>query len=428
MTDPSGAWLRRVLWILALLSLASLPMIARALRYGDASAWIGFGCAPPAACFARANYTMLPPEALVYASGGYDGQFYFYLASELSGAGSAQLDSDAFRRSRILMPLLLAPLRRLAGAEALVFGFPALTLLAAFLAMLLVLSSDRSHSAVLKIAAIALNPIALLSLSLSLADWLALSCVAATLHLLLQLRTQLNDNAQPPMPHPGYTLLIAGLAGASAVLAKETALCGALAMAPLLWFSLRRAALQRWQWLSTAVALLPLAVLLLWWRYSGFSLALAATHGAAPFSAWRDYWSAPDALFSGRSLCVLMLPLLTVWSAWTALRLCTVIWRRRSLVLSDEQWRDLAALLCTLQAVFLLSRASAEYYLEFANLARLFLPGAAALACVRFASWRAFRPQSALVLLWTIFAALSFLWFCRSALFGVQPAAFLLEP
>ena len=186
MNPESGRFAGLV--VMAALLLLLVAGGSRAYRYGGLSALVGFGCYSESICFARDNQAALPLDAVVYQSGGYDGQFFYYIAAERYGGPAAVLDSEAFRRARIGYPLLAGP-AYLLGSEALVLWM-SLLLLLAHLGAILVLhrylgrsparrSSDTAAAVVphgrLTIWLFALNPFSLYCFVLSVADGLALS-------------------------------------------------------------------------------------------------------------------------------------------------------------------------------------------------------------------------------------------------------------
>ncbi|MCB1171837.1 MAG: hypothetical protein KDK25_15930, partial [Leptospiraceae bacterium] len=159
--------------------------LIRAERFGGFSSLIGFGCLQDSVCFARLNSHVIPEHAAVFPTGGYDGQFYYYVAAGLygnqdildlssalkdsPGSGRIFVDSLGFRIPRIGFPLLSGWLF-LFGASALSFGMPVLLLLSHLLSCWF-LFRMRPSAAWLY----GFNPVSLLSFGLNLAEPLAMS-------------------------------------------------------------------------------------------------------------------------------------------------------------------------------------------------------------------------------------------------------------
>lgn len=407
--------------LLATLALYAAFAGARILRYGDASAMIGFGC-HPLVCYAEANLPLLPENPVVYASGGYDGQFYYWIAAELAGAEHAiVLDAPTFRRTRILYPLLAAPAFRL-GADALVLAMLAWPLVLQLLAIAVLhrffarrVGEGRTdaRSAARALWLFAWNPFALVSFGWALADGLALALLAMGLAFYLRAGDSgdskeaagasdgdgANDaNAKPSgksnrpgrraRPEIAAFLLRGGavaLLGA-AVLAKETAVVIPLALLAsggleLAWVAAcgskdatDRRAQMRAGLLRICLALIPIAALAVWYAVLGYSPFFAAARGADwPFQGLVDYLKNPDALLSGRSFLVGLLGMYVALAGLLAFAALRAGSRRARLALA------LCAILL-LGTTLLVAQATAdEYWKEFLNIARLFAPGVIAL-------------------------------------------------
>lgn len=374
-----------------LLFLAALAGI-RVARAGDISALIGFGCRSPAPCFAKLNQPVLPPRALVYASGGYDGQFFYYLAAEAAGGPRAVVDSDAFRRSRMGLAWLVAPAYWL-GPRALTFAFPLALALAhalstALLALRLHANGAPARAAQLALYAYACNPFTALAALLSVADGLALAL--ALIGLLLLERGGAFGGARSTQPLASQAGGIFALAFAA--LTKETMLAlifaaGALpaTLAALSGADFRRVLVA----LLYGVALLALIIAptVFVWQAAGFSPALAAERGGVWFSGWRMYLSDADAFLSGRTMLAALLPALVALSPWCAWRAFVRLRAAKTHGASDSgaPWLALAAAAAG-GALMLGAAATAdEYWSTFPNIQRLFSLTAFALAAAGIA-------------------------------------------
>jgi hypothetical protein len=308
------------------------------LYENHASALIGFGCAAPKGCFAEFNRASLPHSAVVFRSGGYDGQFFYYLGRELYGGPHAVVDSEAFRRARIGLPLLAGPLLALGDAGR-VYGLP-FTLLAVHL--LSVWQLARAGTEPLRVALFAFNPFSLLSFMLCTADGAALSlAVLGALALAVRGRARAF----------GLGLI------AFALLTKETLVAVPLALAAgALLDGASGIGVRLVRALLLTLTVVPLLV---WWHVVGFSFGLAASHGGLPFSGFFRYLPHVDL---ARSLLACLLVLGAALG---------------SLCLRARGSRVAGFVL--LASVALVSTATAEeYWAIIANVARLFTPMAAA--------------------------------------------------
>jgi len=455
----------RLRWLLlATLALYGAFAGARLVRYGDPSAFIGFGC-HPSACFAEANRALLPKNAIVYETGGYDGQFYYYIAADLardlfgiSPAGqdddagiaaegssdSVVLDAPIFRRTRILYPLLSAPAFAL-GPEALVAAM-ALWPLALHFAALFVLhrfyrarlarrgfldsdarqgAPDRRGAAAAGLWIFALNPFSLVSFAWALADGIALALVAMGMAYHLQ--------ADDSAARSRWLRRIAGVALiALAALAKETALVIPLALLANRGIGLavgllgQSGRLIRRSLGRMALALMPIGALALWYAALGYSPVFAAARGAdIPFGGLVEYLRAPDALLSGRSFLVgllaiyLGLALLFVQIAVRSIRNSSA--ERFAVRLQAGLPMALCALLLLGTALLIGQATAGEYWASFLNIARLFAPGVIALLflpCAPESEGVNPRLERRILVFCAVYLGLFSLWLLRGAWIG----------
>lgn len=336
----------------------------------DVSALIGFGCRTPATCWSERNRASLPASAVVFRSGGYDGQFFYYLTNELAGGPPAVLDSAPFRRARIGLSVLAAPIFA-ASESGRRYGL-SLTLLGLHLAS--VACVFRARRSPLQGWLFALNPFSLLSFLLCTADGAALSL--AVLGALAFERAVATAAAT--------WSLASGVLLSFALLTKETALVVPLALTAAWFLDARQSSARRLRALVLGAA--PLLPLVLWWRHVGFSFGLAASHGGLPFSGMLAYLPHLDLM---RGLLVA----LVVFGAPLAL---SSLWRVEARV----------AGLALFGTIALVSTATAhEYWATISNVARLFTPMAAAPvlanADLRALAAGSSRPVRWLAVAWT---------------------------
>lgn len=308
--------------------------------YGhEPSALVGFGCAGSASCFAEFNRASLPERAVVFRSGGYDGQFFYYLGRELFGGPRAVVDSLPFRRARIGLPLLAGPLLAL-GDLGRVYGLP-LTLLGLHLLSVWVLARERAQQRC-QLVAFAFNPFSLLSFMLSTADGAALS-----LAVMGALAVRATKWTRPG----GFFLL------AFALLTKETLVAVPLALAGALIFDASLPAVTRV--MRASIVLSTLLPLLVWWHEVGFSFGLAATHGGLPFSGFFRY-----------------LPHADLTRALLALEL--VLTLPFGVLLARAPRSRIAGFVLVATAALISTATAEEYWSTISNVGRLFTPMVAA--------------------------------------------------
>lgn len=297
-------------------------------KTGEMSGGVRFGCLNAEVCFAGSNQAVLPPDAPVFKSGGYDGQFYYYAAYRLSGQ-STVLDSEPFRLARIGYPLLVSPFTA-AGPSAVVAAMALIPFLAHLLAAA-VLSRGK--------LLFAANPFSVLSACLYLADGLAFSLAAMVIALAFQ-----------GQPDTHLRRILVFVLTALSCLCKETAL--ALPAAALVLFVFHR----RYRRPVLVYCILGALPLLYWWNVVGFSLADAAMRGTEG-SGLLAYLAAPDAFLSGRG--ILFLFFCTLFAVWLV-------------SLAREGITGFSLMAGAALAAG--AAASREYWDNFANIARLFFP------------------------------------------------------
>ncbi len=369
------------------------------------SSLVGFGCHPEV-CFAERNRRLLPQEAVVFVAGGYDGQFFYYLATELAersahlaarvragitggptpaGAKPVALDSEPFRRARIGLPLLVFPWGWF-GPQMLLWGFLAtmlaLHLVAAGLAFRLCSGGARWPAWVF-----ALNPLSLYSFLLVTADGTAAALAVCGLV------------AWQRGSHLGT--VVGGLLFALAGLCKETMLvmAAALALSAVLRRTIvvwrgDRPADQARSFREAAVGILAVLPTAAWWWVVGFSPLAAAERGSAPFVGMLRYLSAPDALWSPRSLLVVLLVILTA----TCILLLARVWlatRQHPDSIAGSEESDLLSAPLVLGGALVpaVLAATPEYWGTYANIARLFTPTVVAWLFVQMALGGAGREE-----------------------------------
>ncbi|MCP5481701.1 MAG: hypothetical protein H7A21_09725 [Spirochaetales bacterium] len=352
--------MKRAAWAIVATSvlLYAASALVPILRYENSSALVGFGCLPHGVCFARDNLAVMPADSLVYESGGYDGQFFYYMAASIAGGGETHLDEPRFRRARIGYSLAAAP-AFLLGPWALVFAmsFWPLALHFGILAMLVVFFNrtpgfNRERLAAL--ALVALNPFSLRSFVLNVADGFALSLSLAAVLVFMEGRQSQTRRA----------CLVAALL-ILALLSKETMLAAPFLLCVELFFERRTRSVGAW-----ALALLiPGIAVVLWWAWIGFSPWLAAGRGTVPFAGLVEYLQEPDAFLSGRGLLV---PLLFFYFV-CGLALCG-----RAIV-SRERALFGPGLALVLIGLVISTGTADEYWGNFANIMRMFTPGVLAL-------------------------------------------------
>lgn len=354
---------------------------------GEATAPIGFGCYSTEACFAEENRELLPESALVYDSGGYDGQFYYYIAAAMAGGKTAILDFPVFRLARIGYPLLVIP-GATAGPGGLVLAMGlvpfAFHLLSIFLFYRFLKMMDRFHplpSIHIATAIYAINPVSLKSFLLMVSDGVALSAGVGGISLFfLALYT---PGLSRGRVFAGVTLAFILLA--LSLLSKETLLAipaGFLGGEILSsWKRGEWIPVQRQTWNRILFFMAVLLVLPVWWILIGFHPGMAGERGGFPMAGLFGYLANPDSILSGRSLLVALL--FIYFSVAGKLM-------REGLGLPSIQKRtpadrfsdlNLSFSISLFLTIFLISFATAdEYWGNFANIVRIYGPGIFGLA------------------------------------------------
>lgn len=311
-------------------------------HYADnPTALIGFGCYSDGACWSAQNAATLPPSAVVFQSGGYDGQFFYYIAQDLFGGPSAVVDSAPFRWARIGLPLIAGPVVR-AGEWGAVFGIPT-TLLVLHLISVIAMQRARGEGSIAALL-FAVNPFSLMSFLLSVADGAALSLAVMGSLALTASRRRLVT---------GGVLLVAAL------LTKETLVVVPAALAASWFFDANLSWRTRFGLcVLCAATLLPL---LLWWNHVGLSLGLVAARGGFPMVGMAQYLARPD-LTRGLLALTLVLAVLT------------------GAILAGNRVHRAAGFALLGTAALVSTATASEYWPVTANIARLFTPMVAALA------------------------------------------------
>ncbi len=356
----------------AALVTAALP-VTRSFLHRDISALIGFGCVPGVVCFALENRELLPGRPYVFASGGYDGQFFYYIAREIYGPASAVVDDRALRYARIGYPLL-AGWPGLFGAPAAMFGMILIPWFVHLWVTFLILRRLGARAACLW----AVNPFSVLSSLLSVADGFALSLAAAAFLFL-------RDGTEDRILRKGRAFAAAFVFFTAALLSKETMLAVILgtafaSMCILVVYgrAMRGDALRagapgiRY----AAGAILPLLGVipaLIWWQRVDFTLMHAGRHGGMPLGGMLDFLREdPGSL--GRAFLVIVFAVCVFSGAWMVFTSFLALRVRPPISALPGIQADLAAGTILLVTAGLTVFATDEYWHNFANIARLFTP------------------------------------------------------
>jgi hypothetical protein len=350
------------------------------------TAAVGFGCYSEEICFTKSNESLLPNNPYIYKSGGYDGQFYFYIAAGYFQTKSIDLDSRPFRLSRIGFPLLSAP-ASFFGPEFLVFFMSFILLIFHLISVLsfyrllnitVTAEDDPDRSSVIAGTLLySVNPLSLASFLLTVSDGLALSLAVISVTLYIEASRR----------KVKYLYILSWFIISYSLLTKETMLAvpaGFLLLyfLQIIFIKNRKnkvyALKQSVFWFSV---LIPLFI---WWKIIDFSPFLAAERGGFPFSGVIEYLKNSDALFSGRSFLVLLLIIYLALIADFLINLFDKFFKRHSFVIYSEDpltMENRNSLLIAMTGiiaadVFLISSATShEYWSNFLNIARIYTSG-----------------------------------------------------
>ncbi|MCB1174435.1 MAG: hypothetical protein KDK39_12765 [Leptospiraceae bacterium] len=402
-----------------LLILFGAAIYGRTLRY--ASNWsslIGFGCLAQGPCLATANRAGLPHSAIVFQTGGYDGQFFYYMANQLANRHAARLDDPVLRWSRPGWPVLLAPFARWGGPQGLLVAMISLPILLHFGLLWFLLATIPKHAGLpnadfyLLLALYALHPVFWLGSQLATADGIATDLMLVAIIVVWQSSARRSQRLGPSGPALGYLtgLLLASLA----VLTKESA---ALYLA--LFFTLPGLMLRQ----RLILAGLPAMVLISWWAWIGFTpLGQAALHATGPGESLWAWLAGSSGLFTGTALSLL-------WVAVFGLLLCT---------LSIQSWQAqqgfpglwIGILILLGGSLFLLLMAGPEYYQNYANLARIASPLAGILFLLAFLTNRRgplFQTRTArIAFMLAVFVQLAWNWWAWRDIFRGGPLPYVI--
>ena len=374
---------RTVVLLFACLALYLFASGVRVGRYGGPSALIGFGCVntETGPCYADRNLTILPRDAVVFRSGGYDGQFFYYLAAELYHRNGVKitLDEAKIRRSRIGYPLIAGPAYLAGGAEALVGSMSFVLLFAHLLAVFVLCRVPFVRDVpggALAVLLFAFNPFSLQSYLWNVADGLGISlAVFATAAYARAFVRESQDSR--------FLAMIAGIVLlALALLTKETMLAIAAGLlAPMLFVDPPERRFLRALGRLGFVAV-PLAVLAAYWSSIGYHPGVAAQRGGAPFVGLLGYFQGdPDALFSGRSFLVMLLGWYIVTGLFLGFACLQPLARRwftgAPLRIGDAAltWRLFGCAVLLLDAGLISFATADEYWGTYGNIMRMFTPG-----------------------------------------------------
>ena len=395
-----------ILIITATFSLYAFAWTVRISGYGfNKTATVGFGCYSSQICYVKRNHDVIPPGAVIFKTGGYDGQFFYYIAADIYSSYRAEVDSDEFRRSRIGYPLLIG-WAYLFGREALLLSMSIIPLLFHLLAVYLllqyysrkimlpgygngegVINSRTNEKPLLKtigsavstiplldrikpilqsdtiaVIVFAFNPFSLLCFMLNVADGLALSL--AMIGMIFYFKAECTGGI--------FYRAIAFICISFSLLTKETMLAipiGFIAAAFTVTFKEKNRSFYTLIFFSMSV--IPLIA---WWFVIGFSPVHAAAHGGWPYKGFVDYLRNPDALYSQRTMLVFILPVFTFFGF--------ILLYKSGIknIFTNRYYRstlEKTGLALSLLAVsVLISFATGhEYWMNFANIGRFFTPG-----------------------------------------------------
>lgn len=353
-----------VILFLSIILYVSVFLIRISKYEWNPTALTGFGCFSPDVCFAEQNRKILPEDAVVFRSGGYDGQFYYYIAASIFSGERPGLDSYPFRMARIGYPLIASPgyffgpgfLNLFMTALLLFFHVIGYLFLYRFLEVQKTDSARSRSIFYLALSSYALNPYSLLGFMLHLSEGVALSFSIAAIYFYFKAR---NVGAS-------VNYLFSFLFVSYSLLTKEIFLVvpagfAAAAVFDLMKGNRREGFYKLLFWLS---ACLPL---FLWWYRIGFSPFAAAGHGDIPFFGIYEYLRNPDSMLSPRGILTMIL-FFYIIALFVRIKVMAMNFRQSSEL-------EIAAVFIMFANIFLISLASGqEYWMNFANIGRFFSP------------------------------------------------------
>ncbi len=392
MRPSDYAWFRRQLPIASIIVLVAALFAGGATRRVarfeyNVTSLIAFGCLRKPICFADANKSVMPVHPYAFLSGGYDGQFYYYIAASLYSDQSVKVDSIPFRYARIGYPLVTGWVYPFLGSGGLVWSM----ILIPFLFHLFTVASlFKKTKLYFPSLLYGVNPISLESFLLTVSDGVALDL--AVLALLSSIAS--NDNAIQESPDSSkrrffHTYLPAGLSClllSYSLLTKETMLAFPLAM--IASFAVRVAGFyllrRTGQWnairsnyIPAVIAFFSLIPLILWWHIVGFSPLNASRRGSIPFSGLMETIQQDGLHFSASSLLMVLIGAFSLILLRHIIRAYMKARKGEGGVSRDFKQQPNDIYFWTLLIdLCLVSFASArEYWANFANMVRLFTPG-----------------------------------------------------
>lgn len=328
------------------------------IRYKDITALTGFGCQKSGTCMASINKHVMPRKAFVFDSGGYDGQFYYYLAHSLYTGSKIHLDDPILRSSRIGYPALTGWAVVFFGSRGIVYVMlllpVAMHLLTGFLFYRYARSQNfgpgSANQATLAALIFVFNPFSLTCFLLSVADALAMSL--ALISMIFFLRLKQNSGI--------FGLFCSAIFMSLAVLTKESSL---ILLPFYMIYLILNNPVKNPGYPGWLVVIVPIVAITLWWRFTGFhALGQARLHAGYPFSGLFQFLLNPDALFSGRSLFVMIVLLSAAF----------VLFSIAQFIKSKKYDVTLpGAILILSGSLFYISLASySEYWTNYANIVR----------------------------------------------------------
>lgn len=358
--NPFIRFKSKILFILFLVSAVYLTAWAlRILRFDSYSATIGFGCAAETICFSRLNEHLMEDNFYIFPGGGYDGQFYYYAAAGMYSGQKFTLDAPDLRLSRIGYPLLTGWIYPLFGGRFLIFGMTLIPFFFHLLSVYLIFNTFQKNY--LNTLLFALNPFSLLSFLLNLSDGLALSIAAIGISFAIRdSGTGWNRRS-----------FFASFFLAFAVLTKETMM---VVPAGLFLNSAADAVFSRIadkklnsdtlqslkkKFILSLAAVIPFFI---WLFTIGYSFSDAASHGGFPFSFMQDPVFVQSISDSSRMMLIVIFFLLLFFLLFYTFR--------HVFLYGINQFRAGPLLF----ACGVISLSSREYWVNYANIARLFTP------------------------------------------------------